>query len=51
VNNPAGSTFNFGGNPPANFFFGLSVVPEPATFALWGLGFVSLLVFRRRTQA
>ena len=48
VNNPAGATFNFGGNPPANFFFGLSVVPEPATCVLWGLGFVGLLVFRRR---
>jgi hypothetical protein len=50
VNNPAGATFNFGGNPAANFFFGLSVtqVPEPATFALWGLGFVGLLVVRRR---
>lgn len=51
VNNPAGSTFNFGGNPPANFFFGLSVVPEPGTFALGGLGFVVLLLFRRQRGA
>jgi hypothetical protein len=50
VNNPAGATFNFGGNPPANFFFGVSVaqVPEPATAVLAGLGLLGLLVFRRR---
>jgi hypothetical protein len=53
VNNPAGSTFNFGGNPPASFFFGVSVsqVPEPATFVLGGLGFAGLLLFRRRQVA
>jgi hypothetical protein len=50
VNNPAGATFNLGGNPSANFFFGVSVtqVPEPATLLLGGLGFVGLLLFRRR---
>jgi hypothetical protein len=50
VNNPAGSTFNFGGNPAANFFFGMSVatVPEPSTFALAGLGTAALLILRRR---
>jgi hypothetical protein len=50
VNNPAGATFNFGGNPAANFFFGVSVaaVPEPATCLLGGLGFVGLLLLRRR---
>jgi hypothetical protein len=48
VNNPAGSQFNFGGNPPANAFFGISVVPEPSTMALAGLGTVALMIFRRR---
>jgi hypothetical protein len=50
VNNPAGATFNFGGNPAANFFFGVSVmqIPEPATCLLGGLGFAGLLLFRRR---
>jgi len=50
VNNPAGSTFNFGGNPAANFFFGMSVstVPEPSALALIGLGLGALTVVRRR---
>jgi len=48
VNNPAGSLFNFGGTPPANAYFGLSVVPEPSTTALAGLGLSALFVFRRR---
>jgi hypothetical protein len=50
VNNPAGATFNFGGNPPANFFFGLSVaqVPEPSTFLLGVLGLGGLFLFRRQ---
>src|SRR5215831_19031572 len=50
ANNPAGSTFNFGGNPPANFFFGISVatVPEPSALVLVVLGLVSLLLFRRQ---
>ena len=50
VNNPAGSSFNFGGNPPANFFFGVSVVgvPEPSTIALAVLGLGGLMLFRRR---
>lgn len=30
--------------------FGLQVVPEPATFALAGLGAAALLIFRRRRQ-
>src|SRR5262249_16854906 len=29
VNNPAGPTFNLGGSPPANFFFGVSVLSFP----------------------
>jgi hypothetical protein len=48
VNNPAGSLFNFNGNPPANAFFGMSVVPEPATMTLAGLGIAGLIIFRRR---
>jgi hypothetical protein len=49
VNNPAGSQFNFGGNPAANAFFGITVlVPEPSTAALAGLGAAGLVIFRRR---
>jgi hypothetical protein len=48
VNNPAGATFNFGGNPPANVFFGMSVAPEPATAALIGLATTAGLARRRR---
>lgn len=49
VNNPAGSQFNFGGNPPANAFFGFTVsVPEPTTMTLAGLGLGGLIIFRRR---
>jgi hypothetical protein len=47
VSNPAGTLSNFGGNPPANFYFGLQVVPEPSTMALVGLG-ISFLCLRRR---
>jgi hypothetical protein len=50
VNNPAGSTFNFGGNPPANFFFGVSVaqVPEPSTFLIGVVGLGGLFLLRRQ---
>jgi hypothetical protein len=49
VNNPAGAQFNFGGNPPANAFFGLTVsVPEPSSMALAGLAISGLIFFRRR---
>jgi PEP-CTERM motif len=49
VNNPAGSQFNFGGNPAANAFFGVTVlVPEPSSMALAGLGAAGLVMFRRR---
>lgn len=44
VNNPAGSTFNFGGTPPANF--GWEFVPAPGSLALLGLG--GLFASRRR---
>lgn len=47
VNNPAGSQFNFSGNPPANVFFGLSV-PEPSSIAVAGLGIAAFAIFRRR---
>lgn len=49
VNNPAGAQFNFSGNPPADVFFGVSVlVPEPTSFALAGLGAAAFVIFRRR---
>jgi hypothetical protein len=52
VNNPAGATFNFGGSPPADAFFGVSVleVPEPATAALVGLATIAGLVRRCRRE-
>jgi len=36
----------FGGNPVANFYWGISVIPEPASFGLLALGALALL--RRR---
>jgi hypothetical protein len=51
VNNPAGATFNFGGSPPANAFFGMSVlVPEPASAALVGVATIAGLVRRSRRK-
>lgn len=44
VNNPPGSTFNFGGAPVANF--GWEFVPAPSSLALLGLG--GLVASRRR---
>lgn len=44
VDNPAGATFNFGGNPVANF--GWEFVPAPSAMALLGLG--GLVATRRR---
>ena len=49
ANSPAGSTFNFNGNPPANFYFGMSVqaVPEPSVSLVLGFGTLLLFLFRR----
>lgn len=44
VNNPAGSQFNFSGNPVANF--GWEFAPAPSSLALLGLG--GLVAGRRR---
>lgn len=44
VNNAPGNTFNFGGNPVANF--GWEIVPAPSSLALVGIG--GLLAGRRR---
>jgi hypothetical protein len=54
VNNPAGTLGNFGGTPPANFFFGMSVqfIPEPSSLALLALGGIAgLAMLRRRTRS
>lgn len=45
ANNPAGSSFNFNGNPVANFGWEF-VVPAPSSLALLGLG--GLVAARRR---
>lgn len=45
VNNPAGSQFNFGGNPVVNLGWSV-IVPAPGSMALLGLG--GLLAARRR---
>lgn len=46
--NPAGATFNFGGNPVANAGWEFEAVPEPGTIAALGLGAAVLL--RRRKK-
>lgn len=53
-NNPAGGLFFFGGapNPIANFGWQFSVIPEPTTWALLGLGSISAVpLYRRWRQA
>ena len=50
VNSPAGSVVNFGGNPVANFGWKLQTVPEPASFAVIGLGLIGLSARRRRSS-
>ena len=48
VSNPAGTLQNFSGNPVANFFFGITVIPEPATASLLLLGVAGLFISRRK---
>jgi len=48
ASNPAGTTFNYTGNPVANMGWELVPVPEPTSVALVGLGLSSLAVRRRR---
>lgn len=49
ANNPAGSYFNFGGNPAANFAFSITAVPEPASMIALGAGLLAMM--RRRRAA
>lgn len=46
VNNPAGGTFDFQGQPAANFGWRVSTVPTPGAMALLGVG--GLVAGRRR---
>jgi hypothetical protein len=48
-NNPAGQTFNFGGNPVANFGWEFQAVPEPASMVALGLG-LAAIARKRRTR-
>jgi hypothetical protein len=48
ASNPAGTLANFGGTPVANFYFGISVVPEPTVASLLLLGATGMLLRRRR---
>lgn len=46
-NNPAGTQFNFGGQPVANFGWEFQAVPEPASMAVLGLGLAAIARKRR----
>lgn len=52
TSNPAGTLFNFGaGQPAANFGWRFTVVPEPTTWALLGLGALGAVPAYRRWRA
>ena len=48
TNLPAGSQFNFGGNPKANVGYQIDTVPEPGTVAAMAAGLGVLALRRRR---
>ncbi len=49
VNNPVGGIYWFNGNPVANFYFSIQVVPEPTGMALMGLAGLIAFAVRRRS--
>lgn len=50
LNNPAGSRFDYGGNPKANVYYRLEAVPEPGSVAALGIGLAALARWRRRSR-
>jgi PEP-CTERM motif len=50
ANNPPGGNFNFSGAPVANYGWALTAVPEPASFAVIGLGLLGLVARRRKSS-